>query len=65
MELISGGIEGGHKMLVFSQFTSMLEVIEKRLKKEGISYYLLTGGTSKRKEYAWQGPFRRTAFLFF
>ena len=58
MELISGGIEGGHKMLVFSQFTSMLEVIEKRLKKEGISYYLLTGGTSKEERIRMAGAFQ-------
>ena len=45
-------------MLVFSQFTSMLEVIEKRLKKEGISYYLLTGGTSKEERIRMAGAFQ-------
>ena len=37
MELITGGIAGGHKILLFSQFTSMLELIGQRLKKEGIA----------------------------
>lgn len=47
MELVSRAILSGHKILLFSQFTSMLEIIENRLKKEDISYYKLTGNTSK------------------
>ena len=47
MELILSGVEAGHKILLFSQFTSMLELIGARMKKEGISYYQLTGETSK------------------
>ena len=46
-ELILSGVEAGHKILLFSQFTSMLELIGARMKKEGISYYQLTGETSK------------------
>ena len=42
-------MEGGHKILLFSQFTSMLEIIEKRLKKEGMAYYILTGATPKEE----------------
>ena len=42
MELITGGIAGDHKILLFSQFTSMLELIGQRLKKEGIAFHLLT-----------------------
>nr|MBP3597885.1 DEAD/DEAH box helicase [Eubacterium sp.] len=49
MELLHSAVEGGHKVLLFSQFTSMLEVLKKRLKAEGISYFMLTGSTSKRK----------------
>lgn len=49
IDLIRNGAEGGHKILLFSQFTSMLEIIEKRLKKEGIAYYLLTGSTPKEE----------------
>ena len=47
MDMISNGISGGHKILLFSQFTTMLDVIGKRLKEENITYYLLTGATSK------------------
>ncbi len=49
MELIRGVIEGEHKALVFSQFTSMLELLEKDLKREGIDYYKITGATPKER----------------
>ena len=49
MDLIRNGMSGGHKMLLFSQFTSMLDILEKRLREEGISCYLLTGSTDKEK----------------
>ena len=49
IEMIQNAINGGHKILLFSQFTTMLEIIEQRLKKEGISYYLLNGATPKEK----------------
>lgn len=49
IDLVKNGVEGGHKILLFSQFTSMLEIIENRLKKEGFSYYLLTGATPKEE----------------
>lgn len=47
MELVAGGVEAGHKILLFSQFTSMLDIISKRLLKEGIAFHLLTGSTPK------------------
>lgn len=47
MELLENGVSGGHKILLFSQFTSMLEIIEERLKKVSIGCYKLTGSTSK------------------
>ncbi len=49
MELIATGIAGGHKMLLFSQFTSMLDIIRGRLAKEGIACHLLTGDTPKEE----------------
>ncbi|WP_346919145.1 SNF2 helicase associated domain-containing protein [Lacrimispora sp.] len=49
VDLIKNGVEGGHKILLFSQFTSMLEIIAARLKAEGISYYMLTGATPKEE----------------
>ena len=47
VDLVKTSIEGGHKILLFSQFTSMLDIIAKRLTKEGVSYYTMTGATSK------------------
>lgn len=58
IELILGGIGGGHKILLFSQFTSMLELIGKRLKKEGVSYYTLTGATPKEERIRMVGAFQ-------
>lgn len=42
MELIETCIASGHKLLLFSQFTSMLRLIEQRL---SVPYYKLTGST--------------------
>ena len=43
---------GGHKLLVFSQFTEMLGIIKKELDTSGITYCYLDGSTpgAKRKE---------------
>ncbi len=49
MDLIQSAIAGEHKMLVFSQFTSMLELLEKDLQREGIGYYKITGSTPKKQ----------------
>jgi len=49
MELITGAVSSGHKILLFSQFTTMLEHLQQQLKKEGISYYTLTGSVNKEK----------------
>ena len=49
MELIRTAADGGHKVLLFSQFTSMLDIIEKRLSAEGIQSHTLTGATSKEQ----------------
>lgn len=49
IDMIRNGKSGGHKILLFSQFTSMLDIIGKRLEKEDISYYMLTGATNKDK----------------
>ena len=49
MELICQAIEGGHRMLIFSQFTSMLELLEQDLKAAHIEWYKITGETAKEK----------------
>ena len=45
LELIEEKISDNHKILVFSQFTSIFSFIEERLNKLGISYLKLTGQT--------------------
>lgn len=49
MELVSRGVEGGHKILLFSQFTSMLEIIRAELLQAGIACHMLIGETTKEK----------------
>ncbi len=49
LQLIQSAIDGGHRMLVFSQFTSMLDILQKRLELLGIAYYTITGSTTKEK----------------
>ena len=49
LDLIRSAMDGGHRMLLFSQFTSMLELLEEDLKKENISYYKITGSTPKEE----------------
>ena len=40
--------EEGHKVLVFSQFVKMLDIIKARLEKENREYHYLTGQTKER-----------------
>lgn len=45
IQIVKDAIESGHKILLFSGYTSMFDIIEKELDKENISYYKLTGQT--------------------
>ncbi len=47
MELIGSAVDAGHQILLFSQFTSMLALIEARLAAEDISHFVLQGSTPK------------------
>ena len=49
LELVHQAIEGNHKVLIFSQFTSIFPILEKHLKRANISYYELTGQTPKEE----------------
>jgi superfamily II DNA or RNA helicase len=48
MELIEEAMDGGHRILVFSQFVTMLRLIEEDLKNEEINYCYLDGETKDR-----------------
>ena len=58
IDMVRNAVEGGHKILLFSQFTSMLGIIEKRIKKEGLSYYMLTGATPKEERLRMVNSFK-------
>ena len=45
MEILEDGIESGHKILLFSTYTSMFNIIEEELNKKKIKYFKLTGAT--------------------
>jgi superfamily II DNA or RNA helicase len=47
-ELLEEVIDGGHRVLVFSQFVSMLTLLRERLEGEGIEYCYLDGSTTDR-----------------
>ena len=49
IEILGEAIENNHKILVFSQFTSVLKNISKRLKKEKITFSYLDGSINSEK----------------
>lgn len=49
IDLIKSAVEGDHRVLLFSQFTSMLELLKTDLENEGLEFYELTGATPKQK----------------
>jgi len=54
VELAVNAVQAGHSILLFSQFTTMLDILKTRLEGEGLSTFLLTGSTDKeeRKQLA-------------
>ncbi len=49
LDLIRSAMDGGHRILVFSQFTSMLAMLENDLTDAGIEWYTITGATPKQE----------------
>ncbi|MBR5712566.1 MAG: DEAD/DEAH box helicase [Lachnospiraceae bacterium] len=56
LDLLEEAKASGHRTLVFSQFTSMLDLIEKELEARGIGYFCIRGDTkiADRSEYVKQ-----------
>jgi superfamily II DNA or RNA helicase len=48
-ELLEEVIDGGHRLLVFSQFVSMLTILKEKLAEEGIEFCYLDGSTTDRE----------------
>lgn len=49
MDTIKSAVESGHRVLLFSQFTSMLEILTRRLNETEIQYFYLDGKTSAKE----------------
>ncbi|KGX86330.1 DEAD/DEAH box helicase [Pontibacillus litoralis] len=49
--------ENGQRLLIFSQFTSMLQLIADMVEKEGLSYYYLDGSTPSQERLAMSNQF--------
>ena len=49
-ELLGEAIDGEHRVLVFSQFVSMLHLVRDRLDERKLSYCYLDGSTKQRQE---------------
>ncbi len=49
-ELLDEAMDGGHRVLVFSQFVQMLHILREALRQKGIRYAYLDGSTRNRME---------------
>ncbi|MDH5816782.1 DEAD/DEAH box helicase [Lactobacillus helveticus] len=49
IDLIKANLKNGHKILLFSQFTSMLEIIQNKLRKLKVPIFVITGATAKKE----------------
>ena len=48
-DLVQTCVEGGHKVLVFSQFVSMLQIIKRAMDEDRVAYEYLDGSTKDRQ----------------
>src|SRR5260370_15029130 len=49
-DLVQVCLAGGHKVLLFSQFVTMLQLIKRAMDEDGVSYEYLEGSTKDRPE---------------
>lgn len=49
-EIVEEAVAGGHRLLVFSQFVQMLQLIRTMLDEAGVTYEYLDGSTKDRQE---------------
>ena len=59
IELVDSCRDAGRKMLIFSQFTSYLDLIAQRLRADGVEYDMITGATPKKRRLGAGGPVQR------
>lgn len=49
VELVKDAVQADHEILLFSQFTSMLDILKARLEGEGVACFMLKGDTPKEE----------------
>ena len=52
VELVKDTVQADHEILLFSQFTSMLDILKARLEGEGVTCFMLRGDTPKEERMA-------------
>ncbi len=60
-ELLAEAIDDGHRLLVFSQFTSLLALLRLELDAQGVGYCYLDGSMSTRARHAEVDRFQQSA----
>ena len=60
-ELLAESIDEGHRMLVFSQFTSLLALLREELEAEGVTYCYLDGSMTTKARQAEVDRFQNDA----
>lgn len=65
IHMLQNAVESGHKVLIFSQFTSMLDRLAEKLSAEKIGYHMLTGATDKAKRAELTASFAEDAIPVF
>lgn len=66
MDIMQTAIDNGNRLLIFSQFTSMLKIIKERLDKEKVTYFYLDGNTPAKQRVDMSRRFNhgeKTVFL--
>jgi SNF2 family DNA or RNA helicase len=63
-ELVEEALDGGHRILVFSQFVGMLTILRNELEKQGITYCYLDGSTKERMKVVHQFNSQRDIPIF-
>ncbi|MET0263969.1 MAG: DEAD/DEAH box helicase, partial [Rariglobus sp.] len=51
-ELLAESVDDGHRLLVFSQFTTLLGLLRAELEEQGLPYCYLDGGTPQKQRQA-------------
>jgi superfamily II DNA or RNA helicase len=63
-ELVEEALDGGHRILVFSQFVGMLTILRKELERQGLAYCYLDGSTKERMKVVHQFNSQREIPIF-